>query len=206
MAEPPSSKEEAQSPRLYVALLAELLGTLFLVLVACGSCSPFSAPDTGVVRISLAFAFSIATIVWNTARVSGGHLNPAVTVGFLVTRRISVVRALLYVGVQMLGAVLGAAILLALSNDYGEFHDSLGTSSPPKTGGVSGVQVLIIELLITFVLVWTVFATVDPRRTDLAGSGPLAIGLSIGMCHLWAVSICYCHFLSSGGGEGGGYP
>ena len=180
--------QDLKSRSLYTALLAELLGVLFLVVVACGSC----AGNSTVVQISLCFALSIATIVWNTCRVSGGHLNPAVTVAMLVTRRISLVRAVLYVVMQMLGALLGAAILLATMGDIKnakgvEFSTSLGTSSPsnPETGAG---QVFGIELLITFVLVWTVFATCDSRRTDLAGSGPLAIGLSIGMCHLWAVS------------------
>jgi len=66
-------------------------------------------------------------------------------------------------------------------------NDDLGNSSPGP--GVTLTQTFIVELLITFVLVWTVFATCDGQRSDLAGSGPLAIGLAIAMCHLWAVNI-----------------
>ena len=180
---------DIKSPALYTALLAELLGVMFLVVVACGSCAGISS----TVQISLCFALAIATLVWNTCRVSGGHLNPAVTVAMLVTRRITLVRATLYVAVQMLGALLGAAILLATMGDVKnakgkDFSETLGVSSPSNPDTALGA-VFGIELLITFVLVWTVFATCDSRRTDLAGSGPLAIGLSIGMCHLWAVPI-----------------
>ena len=171
---------DIRSKKFWVAGLAEFFGVLFLVLVGCGAC--LSLEQSNIVRISLAFALSIATLVWATAHVSGGHLNPAVTLGFLVTRRMTILRALLYAICQVAGAIVGAGILRTLSPN----PQTLGTSAP--SDGVRLGQVFGIELLITFVLVWTVFATVDGQRTDLSGSGPLAIGLSIGMCHLWAVS------------------
>lgn len=97
-------------------------------------------------------------------------------------------RALLYVVVQTVGAVVGAGVLNGLttastaSNSTNE--GNLCTPSPSE--GVSVGQTFGIELVITFVLVFTVFATCDSLR-GFAGSGPLAIGLSLTMCHLWAV-------------------
>lgn len=173
-----SSIQDIKTRKFFTALVAEFLGVMFLVIVACGSCYSGNA-----VQISLCFAFAIATLVWSTAHVSGGHLNPAVTFGFLITRRITILRSLFYMVAQSGGAIVGAAILKTLAPNPG----SLCTSAPST--GVTNGMTFGIELLITFVLVWTVFATVDGQRKDLSGSGPLAIGLSIGMCHLWAAPV-----------------
>ena len=91
--------------------------------------------------------------------------------------------AVFYVVAQSLGAVVGAAVLKAVS--LSGTNDALGT--PVPAAGVTQAQAFIIELIITFVLVLTVFAACDSLRSGISGSGPLAIGLSISMCHLWAV-------------------
>jgi len=94
-------------------------------------------------------------------------------------------RAFLYIVVQSVGAVVGAALLKALSPDYSDMNVVVCTPMP--NNDVSMGQVFGIELFLTFVLVMTVFATCDSNRTGIGGSGPLAIGLAIAMCHLWAV-------------------
>lgn len=179
-----TSLEDLKSRRTYVAMAAELLATFFLVLIACGSCATW--PHTGaptVVQISLCFGFSIATLVWCVCHVSGGHLNPAVTIGFLITRKISLVRSIFYIVAQLLGAIAGAGILKLVTPDG--VLNNLGTSSPGAD--MSSGKTFGVELLITFVLVFTVFAACDNRRNDLGGSIPLTVGLAIAMCHLFAV-------------------
>jgi len=91
-----TSVEDAKSVRFWLALVAEFLGTLLLVLVACGACARFQGRPADIVQISLAFGLSVATIVWAIAHVSGGHINPAVTLGFLITRKISILRYSVY--------------------------------------------------------------------------------------------------------------
>ena len=138
-----------------------------------------------MVQISLAFGLSVATIVWMIAGVSGGHINPAVTVAMLTARRISIARALAYVIAQCLGAIVGAAVLKGVTPD--EVKSDLGLTLVHNSFPLSTGQGFVVELIITFVLVMTVFATCDAHRNDLHGSGPLAIGLSVTMCHLAAV-------------------
>jgi len=184
-----TSLQDLKSKKFYVALVAELLGTMLLVLVACGSCL---VPDTNTVQISLCFGLSVASIVWAIANVSGGHINPAVTIGFMAARRISVVRFILYIVFQCAGALIGAGLLRGLTPD--SLHATLGTSGPSIKDAqgefiVSQGQAFGIELFLGFVLVFVVFGTCDGNRKDLSGSGPLAIGLSIAMCHLWAVPL-----------------
>lgn len=185
---------ELKSRKFYAALLAELLGTMFLVLAACGSAlSPTmylgeqgEQAVTSTVQIALGFGFSVATMVWATAHVSGGHINPAVSFGFVITRKISCIRFIFYVVMQVVGATIGAALLEGLIPNAG----SIGTSQlGPKIGDkLNAGQGFGVELLITFVLVFTVLSCVDGGRSDIGGSVPLTIGVAITMCHLWAVS------------------
>ena len=178
------SIDDLRSKRLWTAVLAEFLGTFLLVLVGCGS----TLYEINITKLALSFGLCVATIVWTIANVSGGHINPAVTVGFLVTRKITIARALLYIIAQTIGAVVGAGVLKVLTTDNNRIYNgNFGT--PSLNHGTDAGQGFGIELIITFVLVFAVFSSVDSLRKDIGGSIPLTIGFSISMCHLWAVSI-----------------
>lgn len=182
-----TSLDDIRSLMFWKALFAEFLGTFFLVLVAVGSTVQSWRPDElDVVQIALTFGLAVATAVWIIGHISGGHINPAVTAAMLVTRRISLVRAVLYIVVQCAGSVTGAGLLKSLTPPAQ--HGGLGTTTLSE--GVTPSMGFGIEFFITMLLVLTVFATCDSRRTDHGGSFPLTIGLSVTVGHLWAVEFC----------------
>lgn len=207
-----SSVDDLRSGYFWLGLVAEALGTFILVLIGCGTClggtvaadgtqtsTSWETAEPTKVQISLAFGLAVATAVWNLAHVSGGHVNPAVTIAMLCARRISVVRAALYVFAQCAGAVAGAAALAGLTPMA--LHGGLGTTT--VSSALTKQQGFGVEVVITFVLVLTVFACCDSKRTDLNGSAPLTIGLSVTLCHLFAVSpvffsFCYVEYVGEG--------
>ncbi|XP_028328824.1 aquaporin-1a.1 [Gouania willdenowi] len=179
---------ELRSKELWRAVLAELLGmTLFIFLsisAAIGNTNN-TDPDQEV-KVSLTFGLAIATLAQSLGHISGAHLNPAVTLGMLASCQISVVRAFLYTLAQMLGSALASGIVYGTRPNT---TDALGLNS---LSGVSPSQGVGIELLATFQLVLCVIAVTDKRRRDVSGSAPLAIGLSVCLGHLAAISYTGC--------------
>jgi MIP family channel proteins len=166
------------------AVFAELIATLLFVFVGAGTVVVVIAfvPDIGsaLVAIALAHGLAIALLVAATARISGGHINPAVTFGAVITGRMKLSTGVLYVGAQLAGAVIGALLLEAVV--VGEVEGNLGAHSLNLNvldGKGAGVMV---EAVLTFVLVFTVFATaMDPR--GMANLAPIAIGLAVLVDH-----------------------
>uniref|UniRef100_A0A3B4Z5B9 Aquaporin-4-like n=1 Tax=Stegastes partitus TaxID=144197 RepID=A0A3B4Z5B9_9TELE len=170
------------------AVSGEYLATLIFVLLGLGSTINWAAgqekpPPADLVLISLCFGLSIATMVQCFGHISGGHINPAVTAAMVVTRKLSLAKAVFYVVAQCLGAITGAGILYIVTP--AAVRGSLGVTT--VNSDISLGHGLLVELLITFELVFTVFATCDPKRTDLGGSAGLAIGFAVAIGHLFAV-------------------
>ncbi|BFZ13348.1 hypothetical protein BsWGS_16387 [Bradybaena similaris] len=180
-----TSLEDITSLRLWKGIVAEFVGTLLLTLVGCGSCIDLRDDNktSPIVQVALCFGLSVATVVWAIAHISGGHINPAVTAAMLATRKISLAKAVFFILFQLIGAVVGAGILFGLTP--ADYHGNLGMTKISKKINLG--QAIGVELFITFMLVFTVFASCDSKRRDLNGSTPLSIGFSVTMCHLWAI-------------------
>ena len=174
--------EDLCKPNFWRAVAAEFFGTLFLVLFGCGAMYN-NGEHVSVVQVSLAFGLIYGSLVWSFNHVSGGHLNPAVSVAAMVCRRISLVRGLLFILSQVVGSISGGAILLGLSNSN---TTTLGVTKVSTE--ITAAQGFGIELVITFVLVFVILASTDEKRTDLGGSAPLSIGLAVVAATLYAVS------------------
>ncbi|XP_072544824.1 aquaporin-4-like isoform X2 [Salminus brasiliensis] len=170
------------------AVSGEFLATLIFVLLSLGSTINWAAgtenpPPADLVLISLCFGLSIATMVQCFGHISGGHINPAVTAAMVVTQKMSLAKALFYIAAQCLGAIVGAGVLFLVTPST--VRGGLGVTA--VNSHISVGHALVVELLITFELVFTVFSTCDHKRSDLKGSASLAIGLAVVIGHLFAV-------------------
>ncbi|XP_027358546.1 probable aquaporin TIP-type alpha [Abrus precatorius] len=173
--------DEATHPDSMRATLAEFASTLIFVFAGEGSGlalvkiykdAAFSASE--LVAIALAHAFALFAVVSASMHVSGGHVNPAVTFGALLGGRISVLRAIYYWIAQLLGSIVAALLLRLVTNNMrpSGFH---------VAPGVGAVHMLILEIIMTFGLMYTVYATaIDPKRGAVSNIAPLAIGLIVG--------------------------
>uniref|UniRef100_UPI0035900CED aquaporin-4-like isoform X1 n=2 Tax=Myxine glutinosa TaxID=7769 RepID=UPI0035900CED len=161
------------------ALLAEFLGTALLVTIGVGSAT--GSQSHSDLHIALAFGLAIVMVVQAVGHVSGAHVNPAVTISMLCVHRINLFKAIGYVAAQCFGAMLGGGLLRAVS----PFTTSFGvTKLHTDLGAGRGV---LVEAIITFALVLTVFASTDKKRTDLLCSPALPIGLTVAVGHLFAI-------------------
>ncbi len=168
----------------------ELLATALFVFLGAGSVIITGSLTDGeltvprLLTIAFAHGLAIAFLAFATANVSGGHMNPAVTFAAVVTKKISGARGLMFVAAQLAGAVIGALLLLATIPDAADTNlgaHALGSDVTITMG-------LIMEIVVTFVLVFVIFATaVDPG--GIAPLAPLAIGLAVMVDHLVAIPI-----------------
>src|SRR5437660_8489507 len=158
--------------------VAEFVGAFALIFIGAGSIvTANSIHDPSLIGVAIAHGVTIAVMVSALGHVSGGHFNPAITVGFLITRRIKPALAVLYWLAQFGGAALAALLVRDLLPRASSEAVHLGV--PALGGGVDTSAGFALEAIFTFFLTWVVFATaVDPRGTFKSIAG-LAIGLTI---------------------------
>lgn len=157
-------------------LTAEFVGTFALVFIGAGAVVVDSATSNalGLLGIALAHAVVLSVMVTATMRISGGHLNPAVTFGLWLANKIEAKDAGLYVAVQLLAAVAGALLVKSLLPAVA--GEVTGYGTPRIAGDVNFVQAIVIEAVLTFFLVSAVFGTAVSSEAP-SGIGGFGIGL-----------------------------
>ncbi|XP_047955459.1 aquaporin PIP2-2-like [Salvia hispanica] len=189
--------EELGKWSFYRAIIAEFVATLLFlyvtVLTVIGYKSQSAADQcggVGILGIAWAFGGMIFILVYCTAGISGGHINPAVTFGLLLARKVSLVRAVLYMVAQCLGAVCGCGLVKAFQKAY---YVRYGGGANELADGYSTGTGVAAEIIGTFVLVYTVFAATDPKRnardSHVPVLAPLPIGFAVFMVHLATIPI-----------------
>ena len=177
--------KDVKKAKFWKACFAEFLGTCFLVFFGCGSALGGGWLEPTIVQISLTFGLVIASAVRIIGHVSGGHINPAVTIACLFTRKITLIRAVCYVAVQCAGSVVGSCLLKALTPE--DNQGTLGQTSVFQDL-TAFPQALFIEFMMSFFFIFVIFACCDANRDDLQGSAPLTIGLAAVVSLLFGVS------------------
>jgi aquaporin Z len=174
--------------------MAELLGTFWLVFGGCGSAVISAAfPNVGIGLLGVAFAFglTVMTMAYAIGHVSGCHLNPAVSVGLWVARRFPASDLLPYIAAQIVGAVLGAAVLYVIASGSAGFDIANGFASNGygvhSPGGYGLGAAVVAELVLTFMFLVIILGATDRRAPP--GFAPIAIGLGLTLIHLIGIPV-----------------
>lgn len=167
-------------------LVAEAIGTFALCFIGAGSICLATykgfAPGADLLAIAMAHGIILAIAVSATMNVSGGHLNPAVTVAMLVTKRIDAARAIQYIVAQLIGGIVAGMLVLGIFKGMTtasgtELIQAAGLGTPAFAQPITTAGAILIEAILTFLLVFAIFGTaVDPRAPKIGGFG---IGLTI---------------------------
>jgi aquaporin Z len=172
-------------------LIAEALGTLILVLFGCGA-AVIAGEFIGYTGISLAFGLAIVAAAYGLGAISGAHLNPAVSLGMVTAGRMSIGDFVGYAIAQIIGAILGAGILLVIASgkaDYSLATNGLGQNGfgPGYLGEYGVAAALVFEFVMTFIFVTVILgATGSGAPAAIAG---LAIGLTLAAIHLVGINV-----------------
>ncbi|MDR1348640.1 MAG: MIP family channel protein [Prevotellaceae bacterium] len=168
--------------------LAEAVGTMILVLMGCGSAIFNIGGETArVLTIACAFGLSVVAMAYTVGGISGCHINPAITLGCLISGRMSSKDAGMYMLFQTMGAIAGSLILFVLVKAYHPVEAATVTGANAFADGQL-VQAFIAELVFTFVFVLVVLGTTDSKKGAGAFAG-LAIGLALILVHIVCIPI-----------------
>jgi aquaporin Z len=179
------------SPTLVRSLIAEFVGTLLLVFLAVGAAVAGlkgAGLLGGVVGVALAFGLVLLALAYAIGPISGCHVNPAVTLGVLLSGGMTAAEAAYYWIAQFAGGIAGAALLKLMTSGFGDVTDTTGALGSNDWGPtISGPGAFLLEVIITMVLVAVVLLVTG--RSATPGFAGLAIGLSLAVVHLFAIPL-----------------
>lgn len=174
-------------------LVAEFIGTLWLVLGGCGSAVLAAAyPELGIgfVGVAIAFGLTVVTMAYAIGHISGCHLNPAVSIGLWIGGRFDKKELLPYIAAQILGGIAGAGILYIIASGKAGFEiggfaaNGYGEHSP---GGYSLLAALVTEIVMTFMFLIIILGATHSKASK--GFAGLAIGLGLTLIHLISIPV-----------------
>jgi aquaporin Z len=178
--EPTTSKKAA----------AEFLGTFVLVFGGCGT-AVLAGSEVGFQGVALAFGLTVVAMAYAVGHISGGHFNPAVTIGAAVAGRISWRDTPVYFVSQLVGGIVAGLVLLVVANGKDGFdatgHFAANGYGDHSPDGYSLLACLITEVLLTAVFLWVILGVTDTRAPK--GFAPLAIGLTLTLIHLISIPV-----------------
>lgn len=179
---------------MFKKLSAEFFGTFWLVLGGCGSAVLAAAyPELGIgfAGVSLAFGLTVLTMAYAVGHISGGHFNPAVTLGLVAGGRFSAKDAIPYIVAQVIGGIAGAAVLYAIASGKIGFDASAGFASngygEHSPNGFALSAVVITEIVLTAFFLIIIHGATDKKAP--AGFAPIAIGLALTLIHLISIPV-----------------
>lgn len=173
---------------------AEFFGTFWLVFGGCGSAvlaAAFPQVGIGLLGVSFAFGLSVLTMAYAVGHISGGHFNPAVTVGLFTAGRMPTKDIAPYIIAQLVGAIAGAGVLFVIASGKAGFDVSAGFASngyaDHSPGGYTLIAALVTEIVMTFFFLLIILGTTDERAPK--GFPPIAIGLALTLIHLVSIPV-----------------
>ena len=179
---------------LYRKLGAEFIGTFWLVLGGCGSAvlaAKFPEIGIGLVGVALAFGLTVVTMAYAVGHISGGHFNPAVTVGLFAGGRTPAGELLPYILAQLAGAIVAALVLYVIASGKAGFDVAAGFASngygEHSPGGYSLAAGLVTEIVLTAGFLFVIMGATDSRAPS--GLAPLAIRLALTLIHLISIPV-----------------
>jgi aquaporin Z len=175
-------------------IIAEFIGTFWLVLGGCGSAvlaAAFPNVGIGLLGVSLAFGLTVLTMAFAIGHISGCHLNPAVSVGLWAGRRFSGKDLPLYIIAQVVGAIVAGGVLYVIASGKTGFNLTGGFASngyaDHSPGGYSLVSCFVAEVVMTMVFLFVIMGATDKRAPQ--GFAPVAIGLCLTLIHLISIPV-----------------